>query len=261
MGPNSSRSLTYLLVLGTVGGLIYAVYNTNKSRRLKSPAYDTTATTGGAANVSSTDTSLLVTSPAALRTDNSVTGTLSKGLSAAAATTAAAASDLKSYSTEVVKKATTASPEIIATQDPATVDNSLTGTSSDPIASSTKTKVTSKSVHSAKAKHSVKKHKFDAGSEKGDFMVVAGNFASKDNADAQVAKLKKLGFAKAEVVKLDNSATLHVIAGNYSYKGGADAALRTLKAKKIAAFVKKKSGDVYKASNPAPAPAPTSQPS
>lgn len=250
MGPNSSRSLTYVLVLGVVGVLIYAVYNKNKSTRLSSPAYDN-ATTGGPANVSTTDTSLLVTSPAALQSTGS---TLSKGLTSGAISTANA-TELKSYSTEKVKKAVSTSPEIITTQDPALSDQSLV--SSDPIASSTKIRRTSKSVK----KHSVKKHKFDAGSQKGDYMVIAGNFASKDNADAQVAKLKKLGFSKAEVVKLDNSATLHVIAGTYSYKGGADAALRTLKAKKVAAFVKKKSGDIYKASNPTPAPNTTSQPS
>ncbi len=249
MGPNSSRSLTYVLVLGVVGVLIYAVYNKNKSTRSSSPAYDNT-TTGGSANVSTTDTSLLVTSPAALQS----TGTLSKGLTTGATSTTGA-TELKSYSNEKVKKAVSTSPEIITMQDPALSDQSLV--SSDPIASSTKTRGTSKSVK----KHSVKKHKFDAGSQKGDYMVIAGNFASKDNADAQVAKLKKLGFSKAEVVKLDNSATLHVIAGNYSYKGGADAALRTLKAKKVAAFVKKKSGDIYKASNPTPAPNTTSQPS
>ena len=252
MGPNSSRSLTYLLVLGAVGALIYAVYNTNKSRnRLKSPAYDSAT---GNTNVSSTDTSLLLSSPAALKVEAG-RQQVANTLGSAAAGTAAAASELASYSTEKVKKAVSNSPEIISTEDPSLVDKSLLG--SDPIASSAKTKMRSKSVK----KHSVKKHKFDAGAVKGDFMVVAGNFASKDNADAQVAKLKKIGFAKAEVVKLDNSATLHVIAGNYSYKGGADAALRTLKAHKVAAFVKKKSGDIYKASNPTPAPAAKSQPS
>ena len=258
MGQNSSRSLTYLLVLGVVGGLIYAIYNTNKSRRAKSsPAYDSTSATNGSSNVSSTDTSLLVTSPAAMHIDStqhSITGHLAKGVTNAVAS----ANEVTNYGTEKVRKAMTSSPEIINTEDPSLSDKSVTG-SSDPIASSTKTKVTSKGVHAAKSHHA--KQKFNPGAEKGDFMVVAGNFASKDNADALVTKLKKIGFAKAEIVKLDNSATLHVIAGNYSYKGGAEAAVRTLKTHKVQCYVKKKSGDVYKASNPTPAATATSQPS
>ena len=65
-------------------------------------------------------------------------------------------------------------------------------------------------------------------------------------------KLKKLGFAKAEIVKLENSANVNVVAGYYAFKGGADAAVRTLKANKIDGFIRKKSGEIFKAT-PAPA--------
>lgn len=267
MGPNSSRTFTYVLVLGAVGALITAVYNTNKqrSKAAKSPAMETTA--GVSSNIS-TDTSFVGTSPAALTGAahsvgaglSSVAGAAANGVTGAAASTVAGAAELANYSTKAVKKAVAASPEIISTEDPSLVSSDKNSVSSDPITASAKAvKVTSKAVHAKK--HGVKKHKFDPGAEKGDFMVIAGNFASKDNADALLAKLKKLGFAKAEVVKLDNSATLHVVAGNYSYKGGADAALRTLKSKKIQAFVKKKSGSVYKVSNPTPAAPAASKPS
>ena len=249
MGTNSNRGLTYLLVLGAVGALIYAVYSTNRANRVKSPAYDSSSLNGGVANVS-TDTSLLITSPAALHIDSfhrAATGKLAKVESSVASSAAAGVSELTSYGTEKVKRSRSSSPEIITTEDPSLIDRN--SSISDPIAPSGKTVVRSKSVHAVK--HAKKKQKFNPGSEKGDFMVIAGNFASKDNADALIAKLKKMGFAKAEIVKLDNSATLHVIAGNYSYKGGAEAALRTLKAHKVAAFVKKKTGDVYKSTTTA----------
>jgi hypothetical protein len=86
-------------------------------------------------------------------------------------------------------------------------------------------------------------------------MVVSGTFSSKDNADAQVAKLKKLGFAGAEAVKLENSASTYVIAGYYAFKGGADAAVRTLKANKIESYAKKRTGEVYKPSSTPAKPA------
>ena len=250
MGPNSSRGLTYLLVLGAVGALIYAVYNTNRSNRAKAPAYDSTSLNNGTTANVSTDTSLFVTSPAAVHVDSlhrTVNGNLAKGVSSsAAANNGAGVSELTNYSTQKVRRPLSSSSEIITTEDPSLTDKNSSVI--DPIASSTKTRVTSKGVHVSK--HFKKKQKFNPGSEKGDFMVVAGNFASKDNADALIIKLKKMGFGKAEIVKLDNSSTLHVIAGNYSYKGGAEAALRTLKAHKVAAFVKKKSGDVYKSTTP-----------
>ena len=87
-------------------------------------------------------------------------------------------------------------------------------------------------------------------------MVLAGSFASKDNADALVAKLKKLGFTKAEGVKFESSANTQVVAGYYGFKGGADAAIRTLKKSKIDAILKKRTGTIYKAQ-----PAPLSKPS
>lgn len=249
MGTNSSRGWTYLFVLAAVGTLIYAVYITNSAKRTKSPAYDSASLNNGSASNVSNDTSLYLTSPAALHADSmnrSVTGNLAKGVSSAASSTVAGVSELTNYGTQKVRRSVSSSPEIITTEDPSLTDKSPS--ISDPIASSTKTRVTTKGVHLSK--HVKKKQKFNPGSEKGDFMVVAGNFASKDNADALIGKLKKMGFAKAEIVKLDNSATLHVIAGSYSYKGGAEAALRTLKAHKVAAFVKKKSGDIYKSTTP-----------
>jgi hypothetical protein len=89
-------------------------------------------------------------------------------------------------------------------------------------------------------------YRFDVGNDNGEYMVIGGSFASIDNANMLITKLKKIGFSKAEAVRFENSANLYVIAGRYEFIGGAEAAIRTLKANKVDSYFKKHSSDVYK---------------
>ncbi len=93
--------------------------------------------------------------------------------------------------------------------------------------------------------------KFDAGNKTGDFMVIAGTYVSKDNANLQISKLKKMGFANAEMLKFENTANYSVVSGAYGFRGTADAAVRTLAKNKISAFVRKRSGEIFKSSSTA----------
>ena len=234
MGPNSFRNLTYLAVLLVVAALIYLVYSSSKNKKSLNPSVEN-ATLG-----TYTDTlgSLAGSSSAALSIDsvkNSLDGQLlTSGATGVAATTSNLTGS-KGSKSEV--------KEVIAEQP------SVGGGDGDGIASSEKGKVNVKSGKKSVAAAAPKKPvaKFDAGNGTGAYMVVAGSFASKDNADVLITKLKKLGFAKAEAVKLENSANLYVVAGNYEFNGGAEAAVRTLKAEKLDGYVKKRSGEVFKA--------------
>ena len=236
MGPNSFRNLTYAAVLLVVGSLVYLIYQSSKKKREKvNPDIESTAGLGNfndtLNSIAGASTTTLSSSAAALgdSVNSAVDGQL---LSAPAA---ARPSSAKGYSSGVsdVKDVTVTDP------------GSIVG----------KTTTTAKPKSPA-AKPAAKPAKFDSGTgEKGDFMVVAGAFASKDNAEGLVAKLKKMGFAKAEAVKLENSSSTHVVAGFYAFKGGAEAAVRTLKKNKVEAFVKKRSGDIYKSATPAAKPA------
>lgn len=227
MGPNSFRNLTYLAVLAVVGALVYLIYQSSKkkSERLN-PSIETPA---GLGSYSDTLGSIVGSSTATLPSSaamygdtvhDAVDGTLrSPGMSLA--------SDVKD----------------VTVNDPGSIVGSSSSSSSAKSTSKPKSPATtSKSVVAAPVK-------FDAGEAKGDYMVIAGVFASKDNALAQVAKLKKFGFTHAEGVKLENSANTYAIAGYYTYKGGADAAVLTLQANKIKAYAKKKAGEIYKPSS------------
>jgi hypothetical protein len=251
MGPNSFRNLTYAAVLLVVGSLVYLIYKSSKNKNKLNPAIEATAglsTYGDTSNLSG----------ATLTPDVSTSSQDGSLVSGAAATAASSVSpsayDTKSKPSDEVKEVNAEEP------------GSLSGTGpSDAIASSEK-KVNVKSGGGSNGKvekmsiasKGVKtKAKFDAGNTKGDYMVVAGAFASKDNAGALVDKMKKMGFTKAEAVKMENSANTYAIAGYYEFKGGAEAAVRTLKANKVESLVKKRSGEIYHAA-PAPVVAPKS---
>ena len=196
MGPNSFRNLTYAAVLAVVGSLVYLIYQSSKKKKLN-PAIESTS---GLSAYTDTLGSLSGASTAALPVDartSSVDGQLVAGGTAALSTSpkdyASAGKSAKSSTSEV---------KDVMADEPGSI---VTGPSD--IASSEKKKV---NVKSGKATVSSKspskaKAKFNAGG-KGDLMVVAGAFSSKDNAVALVDKLKKLGFEKAETVKLENSA-------------------------------------------------------
>ncbi len=238
MGPNSFRNLTYLAVLAVVGALVYLIYQSSKkkSERLNPSIESLGNYPDSLSSIVGSSTATLPSS-AAMSGDtvqDAVDGTLQS--SPAGRTTLA--SDVKD----------------VTVNDP----GSIVGSSSSSSSSASKPKspaTTSKSTVAAPVK-------FDAGTAKGDYMAIAGVFASKDNALAQVAKLKRLGFTHAEAVKLENSSNTYAIAGYYEYKGGADAAVRTLQANKVKAYSKKKTGEIYKPSSvPAPVKPSTSKPS
>jgi septal ring-binding cell division protein DamX len=243
MGPNSFRNLTYLAVLLVVAALIYLVYSSSKNKKGLNPSVE------NASLGTYTDTlgSIIGSSSAALTIDsvkNSVDGQLlTSGAAGVAATAASTLADVKGSKSEV--------KEIIAEQP------SVGGGDDDGISSSVKGTTTAKGGKKPVAASTVPKKpvaKFDAGNGTGEYMVIAGSFASSDNANLLIAKLKKIGFAKAEAVKLENSANLYVVAGNYEFNGGAEAAVRTLKAEKLDGYVKKRSGEVYKAVAPTVTP-------
>lgn len=232
MGPNSFRNLTYLAVLAVVGALVYLIYQSSKKKSAQlNPSIETPA---GLGSYSDTLGSIVGSSPATLPSSaamsgdtvhEAVDGTLqrSRGTSLA--------SDVKD----------------VTVNDP----GSIVGSSSSSASSKSATKPKSPATTSRKS-GAATPVKFDSGTSAaaaGEYMVIAGVFSSKDNALAQVAKLKKLGFVHAEGVKLENSANTYAIAGYYQFKGGADAAVRTLKANKMNAYARKRVGEIYKPSS------------
>ncbi len=238
MGPNSFRNLTYAAVLAVVGALVYLVYQSSKRKQKLNPSVESTSTLGGYVD---TLGSIAGSSTAALSMDSiksSVDGDLlSKG---SISEPSVSSYDKKSAASEVKE----------VTIEDGIKSSKSTGPDDGIASSEKKPTVTSKGIKSPASKSAPAKVKFDDGETAGEFMVIAGSFASKDNAEALVAKLKKIGFSHSEAVKMENSANTYTVAGYYKFKGGADAAVRTLKANKVAAIVKKKSGEIYKASSP-----------
>jgi cell division septation protein DedD len=255
MGPNSFRNLTYAAVLLVVGSLVYLIYKSSKNKNKLNPA--TEMASSGLSTYGDTSATL---AGATLTPDLSTTSQDGQLVSGAIGATAAASAAATSPSTYNSKSKSSDEVKEITAEEP----GSLSSTGPSDIASSEK-KVNVKSGGSGShpekmsiASKGIKaKAKFDAGSTKGDFMVVAGAFASKDNAASLVTKMKSMGFAKAEAVKMENSANTYAIAGYYEFKGGAEAAVRTLKANKVESLVKKRTGEIYHAA-PAPVVAPKS---
>jgi SPOR domain len=251
MGPNSFRNLTYAAVLLVVSSLVYLIYKSSKNKNKLNPAMEATS---GLSTYGDTSTTLAGASVTPDLTTTSQDGQLVSGAVTTAATSPSTYNS-KSKSSDEVKEITAEEPGSLSSTSP-----------SDAIASSEK-KVNVKSggngggseKMSIASKGVKAKAKFDAGTgnTKGDFMVVAGAFASKDNAASLVAKMKSMGFAKAEAVKMENSANTYAIAGYYEFKGGAEAAVRTLKSNKVESLVKKRSGEIYRTA-PAPVVAPKS---
>jgi cell division septation protein DedD len=241
MGPNSFRNLTYAAVLLVVGALVYLIYQSSKKKRQN--ALSNTELSSGINGFTDTLGSLTGSSIASLPSDsvsNQVDGRYME-------------TQPSSYSTETVKETASEVKDVIA-QEPVTKVKS-----DESIASSEKKGAkTTKPAPAVGTKSVAPAKKFDAGNTgSGEYLVMAGSFASTDNALALVEKLKKMGYKNAEAVKLENSANTHVVAGFYDFKGGADAAVRSLKSSKVEAFVKKKSGEIYKATPAATPKSPT----
>ncbi|NJN33892.1 MAG: SPOR domain-containing protein [Saprospiraceae bacterium] len=239
MGPNSLKNWTYAALALVMGALGYLIYNSSKAKTRLNPNLDNTSGLSGYDSLGALST----TSPSAIASD-SLRTTIDGELVSPGSTPS-------SYSNRDGSARNNANTAISATSDmqevPMDEVDNLSSSSIGPdesIASSEKSKVATKSID--KSKPAKPKAKFDAGNGTGEFMVVAGSFASKDNAAGLVEKMKKMGFTKAEAVKMENSANVYAVAGQYSFKGGADAAVRTLKAKGVPALVKKRDGEIYR---------------
>jgi cell division protein FtsN len=223
--------------MAVVGILAYLIYQSSQKQKAKrAEAAQSAEMSQDLRGLPDTLGSLTSSATSALASGAAATGAAASNaidaLSSPAAVGAKSSSDVKNVTVEDI--------------------SSLSGGSGVP-SSSTKTTAADGGAKKPQSPATKKPVKFDAGGT-GDFMAMAGAFASKDNADALVAKLKKLGFTKAEVVKLENSANVNVVAGYYPFKGGADAAVRTLKANKVDGFIRKKSGEIFKSTPAAAAP-------
>lgn len=104
-------------------------------------------------------------------------------------------------------------------------------------ASKTESKATKKVV---KAQAKSQTSAATATSGKGNYYVISGSFLVPNNADNQVAKLKKMGFFNAKKVVFENSSSYSAVAGQYESEAAARASLNKLKAKGEAGFIKKK---------------------
>ena len=243
MGPNSFRNLTYLAVLAVVGALVYLIYQSSKKKRDRlNPSIEANAGLGGISDslgsISGSSTaSLPSTSGLGDSISNTVDGAIVGGAAAAGAARVAAKGAITSL-------ASSSDVKDVTVNDASSPAAAGGGGGAKGASSKLKSPAVTSKVGGGKA--AATPAKFSAGDGKGEFMVITGAFSSKANAEAQVAKLKKLGFAGAEAVKLENSASTYAIAGYYGFKGGADAAVRTLKGNKIEAYSKKRSGTIYK---------------
>ncbi len=247
MGSNSARNATYLLILGLLVGLGYLVKRKVDENKLATSSLESTPSTlSNSPALSDTSYSLSTSAnPASMHYDsthNSLDGKIVSG------------NRPTSYNEKSMKGK--AKHESVAANS--MMDDNALSTAEPLSVAAASPKVTSKGIHkkavgtvshskSVKRTFATKNAKKDNATAKGDFEVVAGTFASPDNAKALVVKLKKLGYARAEAIKVDNSMNTQVVAGKYQYKGGAEAAVRTLKKDKIDALVKKKLSVLLKA--------------
>lgn len=243
MGPNSFRNLTYLAVLAVVGALVYLIYQSSKKKRDRlNPSIEANAGLGGISDsLGSISGSSTASLPSTSGLGDSIGNTVDGAIVGGAAAAGAAAVAAKGAITSLASSSDVKDVTVNDASSPAAAGG---GGGAKGASSKLKSPAVTSKVGGGKA--AAPPAKFSAGDGKGEFMVVTGAFSSKANAEAQVAKLKKLGFAGAEAVKLENSASTYAIAGYYGFKGGADAAVRTLKGNKIEAYSKKRSGTIYK---------------
>ncbi len=237
MGPRSVRNLTYLALIVCGVAVIYLIKQSG-AKKAKQPGIENSASTlnaasdtfgmgynSPAASTSAPDTSLLIGSASDARASAIPHTGTAKTFSG---TTSAPS---KTQSSDLLEVKMEKEPGSLAESSLASVHSTLTS------------KGVSARRH-AKGPLHPKKVMHTAG-DKGDFMVVAGSFASRDNAESQVNKLKKLGYKYAEAVKFDNSANTAVVVARYPYHGGAEAVVKTLKKVKIDCYVHKKDGAIF----------------
>lgn len=228
MGQNSFRNLTYGAVALVVVALMYLVYQASQKKKGLStsatPSYES-----GNQGLSGYDPNSTTSSMYANPKD-----TLGLG-------STPPPSDITTSSVD--GKYTTTNAGTSSVDDVAITSSASKGVEETAATEETgkkTTKVATKSVKSAP------KRGFDAG-DGGDNMVIAGSFASRDNAVALLDKIKKMGFVKAEIVKLENNANNIVVAAYYKWHGAATGAVNTLKNDKVPAYIMKKPATIYRA--------------
>jgi len=72
------------------------------------------------------------------------------------------------------------------------------------------------------------------------YLVVAGSFSNNKNANAEVKRLKKLGFKNAETINFSANKYVSVCAGRFQKKSNAQKLVNQLKKKKVDSYVKTK---------------------
>jgi len=77
-------------------------------------------------------------------------------------------------------------------------------------------------------------------SAEGDFLVLAGSFKQKANAEAQVRRLKRMGFDQARVANFNGGSLAVALVGRYDDYDEATKLANQVEAKGIDAFVKRK---------------------
>ncbi len=77
-------------------------------------------------------------------------------------------------------------------------------------------------------------------SAEGDFLVLAGSFKQKANAEAQVRRLKRMGFEDARVASFNGGSLAVALVGRFEDAQAANQLAKQVEAKGIDAFVKRK---------------------
>lgn len=77
-------------------------------------------------------------------------------------------------------------------------------------------------------------------SSSGNYLVLAGSFKQKANAEAQVKRLKKLGFDEAQVTSFNGGSLAVALVGRFDTSTAANKLAKQVEAKGVDAFVKRK---------------------
>lgn len=77
-------------------------------------------------------------------------------------------------------------------------------------------------------------------SSSGNYLVLAGSFKQKANAEAQVKRLKKMGFDEAQVTSFNGGSLAVALVGRFDSSAAANKLAKQVEAKGIDAFVKRK---------------------
>ena len=79
-----------------------------------------------------------------------------------------------------------------------------------------------------------------ASERSGDYLVLAGSYKVRENADSEVQRLRKLGFENAEVSPFNKGAYAVVLVDRFTDMNDAQATVKTLKGKGVASYVQEK---------------------